>query len=282
MTSQMQALIAPFAGEELLRLLRVRAVAFHRASDRREQTHVLDVDALLGLIASGAVAPKKLRITRQEQAVPPPLYYENGAPSIARIARLLDSGASVIAQGIDASVPALAALCAELRAATGEEIGMGAILTAGDGGALDFHFDRSDIVIRHLAGAKRWRMFAPTVPNPIREMPLGPPPSDAAPVLDEILRPGDLLFVPAGYWHRCENGPGRSLHVGIHFTPPTPWHAFRALLERAMANEDFRLPLTRHADAGARAAQEARIKQVLIGEIERTPLAALREPPGED
>jgi len=38
-------------------------------------------------------------------------------------------------------------------------------------------------------------------------------------ILDEVLEPGDLLFVPGSYWHHCESGQSTSVHPAVAFLP---------------------------------------------------------------
>jgi ribosomal protein L16 Arg81 hydroxylase len=86
-------------------------------------------------------------------------------------------------------------------------------------------------------------------------------------IFDELLEAGDFLFVPGGNWHRCENGPGRSLHLGIFFQPPTAWHFIKALTSELLADETFRTPLTRIDDASDLATLEADFKERAIENI---------------
>ena len=84
---------------------------------------------------------------------------------------------------------------------------------------------------------------------------------------------GDFLFLPAGYWHRCENGPGRSLHVCIVFEPPCGRDVVTSLASQLAADETFKQPLTRYADASALAAHEAALKTRLIDQVKAWSLA---------
>jgi ribosomal protein L16 Arg81 hydroxylase len=154
------------------------------------------------------------------------------------------AGASLIAPKLDPHVPSLGALCDDVRARIAEGIQAGAIVTTGTGGALPLHFDSEDLIVLQVEGSKRWKIYSPPVANPVKDMPK-PPAPDGLPAFDEVLGPGDFLFLPAGHWHYCENVPGRSLHVGIFFEPPTGWHAVKALMPQLLAEETFRIPFTR-------------------------------------
>ena len=92
-------------------------------------------------------------------------------------------------------------------------------------------------------------------------------------MFEDVLRPGDLLFLPAGYWHHCDNEDGRSLHVGFAFKPVTAYYAVESLLPALMAREAFRHPLNRREDATDKAALEADVKSRLVEQF-REMLAA--------
>ena len=125
------------------------------------------------------------------------------------------------------------------------------------------HYDPEDLVILQVEGTKRWQIFGPPVSNPVRNMPKQSPP-ETEPFFDEVLEPGDLLFVPGGNWHRCESGLSTSVHLGIFFLPPTSWHAANQILRAFLSEELFRTPLTRLDGASAVEAVEAEVKSRLI------------------
>jgi len=116
-----------------------------------------------------------------------------------------------------------------------------------------------DIIIIQITGSKHWKIYDCPVAYPVAGMAEQAPPRNE-PVFRDTLRPGDLLFLPAGHWHHCENGPGRSLHLGIMMEPPTGWHWVQALLSQVLAEEMFRIPLTRIGSQTEKAALEAALK----------------------
>src|SRR5262249_55594970 len=129
-----------------------------------------------------------------------------------------------------------------------ERIGVSAIITTGTGGALTPHYDTEDLFILQLEGTKRWRIYGSPMVNPVKGVPKSEAAPQGEPPFNEVVRPGDSLFVPGGYWHECDNGPGRSLHLAITFLPPCGWYAVQTVLQRLPLDDDlFRVPLTRLA-----------------------------------
>ena len=192
---------------------------------------------------------------------------------IAKVEGFLADGYSLVVTPIQSYVPSLAVLCEDIASQLSEQIKVGVVVTTGCGGAFKLHYDPEDLIILQVEGTKRWRIYGPAVPNPVIGMPKAPPPAEPAPLLDEVLRPGDLLFLPAGNWHHCENGPGRSLHLGIFCIPPTCLHVVRTLLAQLVHDEMFRIPLTRFEDDSELAKLEGDAKDRLIESVRQLKLS---------
>jgi ribosomal protein L16 Arg81 hydroxylase len=276
----LKELVAPLAEEGFLSLLRERKLTFLRSCDADRYKSLLDWQTLLGLIEQGHY-PRGLgdfRIAKESVTVRADQWLmRNKADNtnkvdIAKLEKFLAEGYSLIITPIQPYVPSLAALCENISSQLLEQIKIGVIVTTGTGGAFKLHFDPEDLIILQVEGTKRWQIYGPAVPSPVIGMPKPPPPPETAPIFDEVLQPGDFLFLPAGNWHHCENGPGRSLHLGIFFIPPTCWHAVRALTSQLLSEDVFRTPLTRLEDTADLAKLEADVKSRLIERISQLQL----------
>jgi ribosomal protein L16 Arg81 hydroxylase len=180
----------------------------------------------------------------------------------------LAAGFSIVIVHLEEHVPALAAVCGDIKSQLLEGAFVGAVITSGTGaGAFRIHYDPEDLLILQVEGTKRWQIFGPAVSNPVRRMPKQAPPEGTEPIFDEVLEPGDMLFVPGGNWHRCESGLSTSVHLGFFFLPPTGWHAAQQLTQQFLAEELFRTPLTRINGSAGLDAMEEEIKSRLIEKI---------------
>ena len=74
------------------------------------------------------------------------------------------------------------------------------------------HTDRQDVLVFQTAGTKQWRVFAPP-PRTDQNDPLTRGKTgdvllfeemDDEPLLDIVLRPGDILYVPTGFPHTTD------------------------------------------------------------------------------
>jgi len=279
--STLEELVAPLGEAEFLSLLRERKLTLLRGARADRYMPLLNWDVLLGMIERGE-HPRSLtefKLARESVMVPPERWLKQGAAGegnkvdAARVQAYMAHGFSLIVTPIEAHVPHLGALCDHLRARLNEQIKVGVIVTTGKGGAFTLHYDPEDLIILQVEGSKRWKIYGPAVSNPVTGMPQQAPPPEEAPVFDEVLQAGDFLFVPGGNWHHCENGEGRSLHLGIFFQPPTAWHAIKAFTSQLAAEDIFRTPLTRIDDPAELAKLEADFKARAIANIERMELS---------
>jgi ribosomal protein L16 Arg81 hydroxylase len=273
MISTLPDLVAPLTEAEFLTHLRERTVAFIPTSGPNRFETLLDWDELNHLIESVHYPIERLSVLRDSFSDVTSFYLNESRFDWAAFSSLMDQGANLIFSRLDEYVPRLWRLCHRIAEQTGEQVTAEAIVTSGKGSALPQHYKTEDICVLQIAGSKRWQLCGPAVVNPVKSM-LDQPTPQSAPFFDEVLRAGDFLFLPAGYWHRCENGPGRSLHVSIVFEPPYGRDVVASLASRLAADETFKQPLTRYADASALAAHEAALKTRLIDQVQVWSLAS--------
>src|SRR6202161_2148214 len=227
MISSLEDLVAPLTEAEYLEILRAGKPTLRRGLAANRFTPLLDWATLWKVIESDVVPLKKLLVTREGHDVPAIFYRDQGKLNAAKLASLIPHGISLIATSVDAHVPTLQALCANIRARIGKKINVTAVMTAGDGGAFPMHYDVPDVVVVQVEGSKRWRIYDQPVANPVKGIPRPPKPSGV--IFDEVLQPGDFLCLPAGYWHHCDNGSQRLLHfLMLGQTPPSSGGAHRS------------------------------------------------------
>ena len=212
-------IIGPLTSADLSALYRKRQFHFEPASDEAGFSDILDCDTLWSLIGNGTIPLAKLRVSYGRRIVKPLFYSEGGSVTPGKLASLFAQGCSIIAGRIEPYVPAIRALCRDAERCGFPIAEVGAIATQGSGGAFPCHYDMHDMVILQVEGRKRWRVFGPRVRRPVRELCCKNPPR-TAPEFDRVLVPGDMMFLPSGFWHECDNERDRSLHIGLFMDPP--------------------------------------------------------------
>jgi hypothetical protein len=261
------ALVDPMREGDFLECLNRRKLTFVRGSDPKRFTSLVDWATLSHLLESGAVPQSQLRILRESMIIDPGFYSTDGRVDPHVLSTLMEQGMSVIFGRLDDYVAPLRILCDAIERRIGEIVYAGALVTSGGGGALKLHFDRQDLLILQVYGTKRWQIHDKPVCNPVDGMP--EPKPEGVVAFDETLRPGDWLFLPAGHWHHCENGPDRSLHLGIFLEPDTGIDLVRSLAAELLSDALVRLPLARGKEPAAMAAHENALKSWLIEKIQQ-------------
>jgi JmjC domain len=264
MISDLRSLVDPLGESEFLTLLRERKLTFLRGCGSRRFETLLTWEVLNHLLDSATFPLDALRVLRESVSIPTDFYLKRGRVDPAALSKLLDQGISLIFNQLDEYVPALRALCKNLERKTLERVGAAAIMTSGRGGALNCHYDDEDLVILQIAGKKRWQVFNSPIVNPVPGLAKRSPPEGLTPAFDQVLQPSDFLFLPAGHWHHCENGPHRSLHLSIVFVPPNGRSLMKTLVSQLSSDETFRRPLTRDSSPEVLAEHETALKARLV------------------
>ena len=210
-------LIAPLTPDDVLALWSDRKFAYQRGTIANRFTALLDWHTLRKLIEDEVIPLKKLRLTYGRRPVPPLFYSDNGKLHADRFARLFEQGSSMLIVSIQRYVPAILAACLDAQTRGIRITNVSSVVTTGDGGALRTHFDRYDLIVLQLEGRKRWQVYGSPVAN-LNDRPEPKPPEDA-PHFDTVLEQGDVLVLPAGYWHLCDNASDRSLHLALISDP---------------------------------------------------------------
>lgn len=261
-------LIAPLRAAEFADLLAAR-VPRHQpgaGGDGRRYAALLDWNGLIDGVRNDQFPARDLSLLRDGVKVPPMFLRGGASPRSEVVDKLLAANASIILSRAEQYVPALRRLCSAIASGTRDHVSATAVATAGEGGALPLHYDHYDIVVLQVDGAKHWSIYGDPVINPVSGMTLQPPGDTmAAPAVEVVLTPGDWLFVPAGWRHRCDTKSARSLHLGILLYPLTATRAVELMLRDMLNTPDDRAPL--RFDEAEAAATEAALRRTIIERV---------------
>ncbi|MFN0159800.1 MAG: JmjC domain-containing protein [Burkholderiales bacterium] len=128
----------------------------------------------------------------------------------------LANGASMVLEGIDILEPQINAMCAAIDQA-GEAVLSNSVVffsQAKGGEAYRGHLDTSDVLVVHLAGAKKWRIHARQKPRWVDLNELDP--AAMGPVEAEIvMRAGDALYLRNYTPHQVATAHDYSMHMAF-------------------------------------------------------------------
>jgi ribosomal protein L16 Arg81 hydroxylase len=128
---------------------------------------------------------------------------------------------------------------------------------------LDLHRDNQEIFILQLDGSKRWSLYGPTVDGVDRSLlQRSSIPPDGA-VLDEVLRPGDLLYIPRGCYHLAVPMNEPTLHLTLGVKNPREMDLLQWLVGRLHARGADARDLPCLADGSERVRFSENLRQAL-------------------
>lgn len=120
--------------------------------------------------------------------------------------------------------PALGTLATNVGRVLGERVKMGMHAVTRTVSGRKGHSDAFDIFVLQIAGRKRWKLRGRDPLRPIVGQAVAPNPDPGPVELDTILEPGDVLYVPVGWWHDPCAVDGPSLHMNVTILPRTGDH----------------------------------------------------------
>jgi ribosomal protein L16 Arg81 hydroxylase len=160
------------------------------------------------------------------QGLVPQMQYTRDTVELGRSRRRLDharfydqlrSGATLVLNRFEEHSALAQRLCGDVARFAGLPTTANTYVSFGGTGTFGRHWDTHDVFAIQLLGRKRWQLFEPTF-----ALPLSHQTSDTAPsagigpaVMDVVLEPGDVLYVPRGWWHSVVPFNAGSCHVSV-------------------------------------------------------------------
>jgi ribosomal protein L16 Arg81 hydroxylase len=217
--------IAPLSADAFQRDYWLRSFV-HIPGETGRFKDLLTWTELSAILEQHRLTPPRLKLYREGQPIDPALYL---TPAIFGVPRLNAGGlAACLAQGASLildDVQELAPRVQDLMHGFQDVLRTDAYANLYAGWktqkALELHWDAQEAIIIQLNGRKRWKVYEPTRPHPLKndiEVPAEPV---GAPAWDGILTDGDTLYIPRGWWHEAFPLDEPSLHLTISLTPPT-------------------------------------------------------------
>ena len=164
-----------------------------------------------------------------------------GTIDVPRALSAFAEGATVVLQALHHTHPPLAAFCRALEVELDRPVQANAYFTPRDSQGLPVHHDTHDVFCLQVSGHKRWLVYEPALELPLRNQRYRPELDEPGePVLDLVLEPGDLLYMPRGWLHQALTSDTDSLHLTIGVNAYTWLDAVRDALETCSDDVEFR------------------------------------------
>ncbi|MDT0593319.1 JmjC domain-containing protein [Glaciecola petra] len=115
--------------------------------------------------------------------------------------------------------PAIRGFCDSCSDDFNTEVNINAYVSHPSAQGFNLHYDFQDVFILQTEGIKRWYIYEPSELWPCEEKLFEATESgNASPYLDIELKPGDVLYIPRGHWHKAI-----AVEPCIHLTVTVPY-----------------------------------------------------------
>jgi ribosomal protein L16 Arg81 hydroxylase len=161
----------------------------------------------------------------------------------------LSDGATLVLQALHRTWPPLIEFGSGLAAEVGHPIQINAYVTPAENQGFAAHYDTHDVFVLQVTGRKRWMIHEPVLQHPLLDQTWESRRADVAkratepPLLDVVLQPGDVLYLPRGYLHSAAALGELTIHLTVGIHPVTRYALAQQLLSSAAADERLRAPL---------------------------------------
>jgi 50S ribosomal protein L16 3-hydroxylase len=156
-----------------------------------------------------------------------------------RFHTLMAKGATLVLNDLEAHSAAVRGLSGDVARFAGFPTRSNAYVSFGGQGSFGAHWDTHDVVVLQLVGSKRWQMSPPTfsLPLPGHTSHGSGHSAPSPPARAALLAPGDLLYLPRGWWHEVTPLPEPSLHLSVGIYVPSVLDALHGLCRRTLPFE---------------------------------------------
>ncbi len=209
------------------------------------------------LLAFGGLAYPRLRVIDGNQELPPDAFSRtgrNGYPDllVSELTALLRRGAVLAIDAIDRLDQEVSGTCRDVESVLGLPVDAELYASGADGMPRSPRWDDHETLLFQIDGSKTWSLYSPTADFPTQGMLLPEP--QGTPRWTGVLGPGDLLYIPRGWWYLDHPSDEPSLYVAVSFAIPRGADIILRLADSLRAKEVARadIPLFRQAEHQAR------------------------------
>lgn len=242
-------------------------------TQRQRFEHILSWDTINALLTLNLLDEKRLRVVKESRDLPKSFYTreDDRRPiDAAKLTALVEQGASLAINGIQLLIPEVRRIADQLELWLDAKVNVNAYLSFSKGGAFTSHFDVHDVFVLQVHGDKAWTVYQDPAPFPLHEQGYGGRHAGREnPVLfDFVLRQGDMLFIPRGFYHKAALQEGISVHLTFGITTPRGIDVVDKLRSKCVEDAEFRKDIIAVAGGERLADQERALKEKLHAMVE--------------
>ncbi|MER5851661.1 cupin domain-containing protein [Streptomyces sp. NPDC002012] len=234
-------------------------------------------DDLNRIIATQRLEPPRLRLSADGEMVPLHRYAipttNRRAVTWSRIqpadfhAQLRD-GASLVLDAVEKIHPAVGAATEGLERFLGTSVQANVYASWTDREGFGLHWDDHDVVVVQVHGSKRWRLYGSTREAPTFRDVESPERPEGDAVADIVLAPGDVLYLPRGWWHAVTADQGtESLHLTFGMVPNTGADLLLWVVDQLRSSLALRKDIPRFASLPEHSDFTAALRREVLDEL---------------
>lgn len=175
-------------------------------------------------------------------------------PSAPLLNDWLAKGASLVLNDIDALTPGLVSVARVLEDALDTKVQANLYCSWKAHKAFLSHMDTHDVFAVHVEGRKQWLVYEGRAEHPINHPMFKGVPQEVIDkakgkvLMDIVMEPGDLLYIPRGQYHDALAESGGTVHIAFGATSVIGIDIVTALIEAAVHDPLLRANLPRRAE----------------------------------
>ncbi len=237
------------------------------AESGADYTDLLDAAAVDELLSRRGLRTPFIRMAKQGKVIPSGQFTRSGgvgagvADQVAddKVLGLMADGATLVLQGLHRTWPPLVRFGSRLSTELGHPVQINSYLTPPQNQGFAPHYDTHDVFVLQVAGRKRWLVHSPVLTDPLpgqdweRHRAAVTARAAEPPLLDELLHPGDALYLPRGYLHSAVAQGDTSIHLTVGVHPVTRYALLKHLLAEAADEPSLRASLPLGGDLAGEA-----------------------------
>ncbi|MFF8367825.1 cupin domain-containing protein [Streptomyces lydicus] len=277
MTADSSAVVARLGGDAFLAEAFGRTYRLVRASSDTIAGLLTWAD-LNWIIGQNRMEVPRLRLSKGGEMIPQDAYTH---PFVTRRSTVwhrlhpaalheqLSQGATLVIDAVDELHSGVQRLARDLETwlRTQVQVNLYASWTGREG--FETHWDDHDVVVVQLDGAKRWKLYGPTRVAPMHRDVEAPEEPPEEPTAEFVLKTGDMLYLPRGWWHNVSASEGeRSLHLTCGLTTMTGADLIIWLSETLRREGIVRSDLPRFASPAEKQTFVDSLRELLIQELD--------------
>jgi ribosomal protein L16 Arg81 hydroxylase len=200
-------------------------------------------------------------------------------PVTKKVHDYLAQGATLVCNKVDRLTPAMSSFARIIEETFECKVQANLYCSWRERKAFSSHFDKHGVWAIQAEGSKRWLVYKGRADNPIHH--------DRSPVFDKeyhqkargkvlmdiVMRPGDLLYIPHGQYHDALAMSGGTIHLTYGTYPVIGMDLLTEAYESALDVSAFRAPFPRFSGEGGEDAWDAHIDDLAnrVADIIRGP-----------